>query len=214
MLAIVFDRRAGPDRVPRRAHGFPLRVALFLSAAALLAVAFQRVATVSLAYLHRDAIFPRLCEFDDRWQSTFVGVHDAVLTQGEPSAGWGRDLSTSVPRLTFLPAQYPGISIQEPHPDWTGYDRLAFEVYSEEPAPVELVLRIDDARHNNDYADRFNRALIIQPGPNRISISLDDVQRAPRTRPMDMTRIRGLTLFAVDPPRPFSVYLDGLRLER
>jgi hypothetical protein len=31
---------------------------------------------------------------------------------------------------------------------------------------------------------------------------------------MDMAHIRGLTLFAVDPPMPFSVYLDGFRLER
>jgi hypothetical protein len=31
---------------------------------------------------------------------------------------------------------------------------------------------------------------------------------------MDMAHIRGLTLFAVDPPMSFSTCLDGFRLER
>ena len=210
VLAFVFDRRAGPHP----ARGRLLRVILVLTAALLLATALLRVTTVAIAYLLRDAAFPRICEFDDRWETTFVGVKDAVLTRGKPPAGWGRDASNRAAHITFLPAQYPGMSIREPHPDWTGYDRLVFEVYSEARAPVDLNLRIDDAHHNNAYADRFNRVLVILPGSNRIWISLDDVRRAPRTRPMDMTHIRGLTLFAVDPLMPFSIYLDGFRLER
>lgn len=217
LLAFGFDRRADPHPTHgrlSRAQECSLRVILAFVAMILLAVAFLRVTTVAIAYLRRDAIFPRICEFDDRWQTTLVGVQDAVLTNGEPPAGWGRELSNLVRRLTFLPARYPGMSILEPHPDWTGYERLVFQVYSEEPAPVGLVLRINDSRHNNAYGDRFNRTLVIQPGSNRISIALDDVRRAPTTRLMDMTHIRGLTLFAVDPPMPFSVYLDGFRLER
>jgi hypothetical protein len=217
LLTCGFDRRAGPHPAhgrSSRAQERSLRVILVFVPTVLLAVAFLRVTTVAVAYLRREAIFPRICEFDDQWQATLVGVHDAVLTRGEPAAGWGRDASDGATRLTFLPAQYPGMSILEPHPDWTGYKRLVFDVYSEEPAPVGLVLRINDARHNNAYGDRFNRTLVIQPGSNRISVALDDVLRAPRTRPMEMTHIRGLTLFAVDPPIPFSIYLDGFRLER
>jgi hypothetical protein len=210
LLALACDRRAG--QFPSRRRAF--RVTLALTAAALLATAFLRVTTVAIAYLFRDAAFPRICEFDGRWESEFVGVTNAVLARGEPPAGWGRKVSDRAGRVTFLPARYPGLSIQEPHPDWTGYNRLEFEVYSESRAQVCLNLRIDDVHHNNDYADRFNRALVVEPGPNRISISLEDVRRGPVARPMDMAHVRGLTLFAVGPPQAFSVYLDGFRLER
>jgi hypothetical protein len=189
-------------------------VTLVLTAAVLLAVAFLRVATVAVAYLGRDAAFPRICEFDDPWESTFVEVEDAVLARGERPAGWRREEPGRAARVTFLPAPYPGLSIREPHPDWTGYRRLVFEVYSEAPTQVDLNLRIDDVHHNDDYADRFNRVLAIEPGSNRISISLEEVRRGPRMRLMDMARVRGLTLFAVDPPVAFTVYLDGIRLER
>ena len=214
LLAFVFDRRANSDQGPHPARRRSLQVTMVLTAAALLATAFLRVTTVAVAYLSRDAAFPLICEFDHRWEDLFVGVKDAVLIRGEPPVGWGREASNQAARVTFLPAQYPGMSIREPHPDWRGYDRLVFEVYSEALTPVDLVLRINDAHHNNDYADRFNRVLVIQPGANRVSISLDDVRHAPTTRPMDLAHIRGLSLFAVDPPLPFSVYVDAFRLER
>ncbi len=212
--ALLLAFALGQRKRPRRAGGRLGRVLPVLVAAVLLAVALLRVTTVAIAHLWRDSAFPRLCEFNHRWGATFIGVQDAVITQGEPIGGWAREAPGPIARVTFHPAAYPGLSIREPYPDWTGYDRLTFDVYSEAPAPVQLHLRIDDVHSEELYTDRFNRVLIVEPGANRISIALDDVRRGPRARPMDLAHIRALTLFAMSPPAPFSVYLDGFRLER
>ena len=87
-------------------------------------------------------------------------------------------------------------------------------MFSESAAPLDLVLRIHDIHHDNEYGDRFNRVLVIRPGPNRISIPLAEVRSAPRGRPMDMTHIRNITLFAARPSEAFAVYIDGIELER
>lgn len=212
LAALTFD--------PRAALGSPAgdtrfrRVLALLIAAALLGMALFPVTTIALAYLQRNAAFPAICEFEGRWEDTFVHMRDAQLEIGPAPAGWGRDPGDKVARVTFLPAVYPALLINEPYPDWRGYDRLACEVYSELDSTVSLALRIDDVLHDNAYSDRFNRRLVIRPGVNHISIPLADVQRAPRGREMNTARVRSLVLFAVRPTEAFSVWVDGIRLER
>jgi hypothetical protein len=85
-------------------------------------------------------------------------------------------------------------------------------VVSDLDAPLPLVLRVHDASHDQRYADRFNRLLLIHPGVNRIVIPLDDVRRAPDRREMDMTRIRGIMLFAYRLAEPTHVFIGPIRL--
>jgi hypothetical protein len=186
---------------------------VLLVAALLLALAFIPLITTAAAYLGRDAAFPRICGFEAAWETKFVSAKEADLEKTRPPEGWGREPADRVGRLVFWPGTYPGLSIGEVHPDWRGFERLVFDVYSKRPEPVKLVLRIHDRGHNNDYWDRFNRALIIQPGASRISIPLRDVQTAPRGRLMDMSRIRGLVVFADHPREALVLYFDDFRLE-
>jgi hypothetical protein len=104
--------------------------------------------------------------------------------------------------------------VEEPYPDWSGYDRLSFTVYSGMKEPVSIVVRIDDAQHDNRYTDRFNRRLVLQPGVNRVSIPLSEVRNSPRGRKMNMTRIQRVVLFAMHPGAPFTLHFDTVRLER
>jgi hypothetical protein len=210
LAALALDSRM----LPRHAGARARRLALVFLAAALLAIAFTPVTRIAIAYLQRDAAFPLICDFEGAWESTFVHARDAELEIGPPPAGWGRGAGDKVAKITFLPAEYPALIINEPYPDWRGYERLVFDVYSERDTTVALALRIDDARHNNEYGDRFNRKLVIQPGANRVVIPLADVERAPRGRTMDMAHVRGVVLFAVRPREKFSVWVDGVRVER
>ncbi len=125
----------------------------------------------------------------------------------------GRE-SERVGQLTFHVAVYPALHIMEPHPDWSGYDRLVFEIYSEFDHPRELSFRINDNQHDNTYADRFNRVLTVMPGPNHYEIELEDVARGPRHRRLDLRHVRNASLFAVRPEAPFRIWVDGFRLER
>jgi hypothetical protein len=207
LVALAFDREPihGRTRVPRE-------TALLL-AVLLLALALVPLAATSIAYLGRNAAFPRICGFDAAWERKFVSAHEADLERTPAPEGWGRKPSDRVGRVVFRPGMYPGLRIGEPHPDWRGFERLVFDVYSELPEPVALDLRIDDHRHNEDYWDRFNRTLILQPGASCISIPLRNVQTAPRGREMDMSHVRGLALFANHPGEAFVIYFDEFRLE-
>jgi hypothetical protein len=189
------------------------RAIMILGAAVLLTLAFIPLTKMAVAHFRRDAAFPMICGFDAPWEATFVSAQEAEMEARQPPEGWGRNPSDRVARLAFRRGSHPGLTIRKPHPNWTGFQRLVFEVFSELAKPVTLVLRIHDIGHDNDYWDRFNRNLIIEPGANRISIPLREVETAPRGRKMDLSRICGMVLFADHPQEPFVLYLDAFHLE-
>lgn len=200
------------------------RLAAAIGALVAFVIALAPLADTILAYLQRDASFPVLCSFDQRWERTFFRAGDgAVLDRAAPPEAWVRSPEAEAPssrprsdlagRLTFHPAEYPGLVIHELAPDWRGHGKFVFDAYSELDSTVSLELRLNDARHDNSWADRFNRVLAIHPGANRIEISLDEVRNAPRGRTMEMERMRTLVLFAPRPARTFAIWLDDFRLE-
>jgi hypothetical protein len=80
-------------------------------------------------------------------------------------------------------------------------------------SPITLTIRVHDADHDQRYADRFNRRLVVSPGLNRFVIPVEDIVNAPDRRRMDLRRIRGIVLFAYELDRATHVYLGPLRLE-
>lgn len=224
-LAYALDRHAPHrlwgGRIPARLT----RAVLALGAAALLLAVAVPVLQVARDYLGRNRAFPSICDFEAGWERRFVGPRDAdldrvpvpegwLLAQGSAAHGAPDGENERVGRLTFHVAIYPALHIMEPYPDWSGYDRLVFEIYAKLDAPRELSFRINDNRHDNTYADRFNRILTIAPGLNRYEIELEDVARGPRNRRLDLTHVRNASLFAVRPEAPFRIWVDGFRLER
>jgi hypothetical protein len=191
----------------RRARG--LRVAPFVLAACLLLVGLYPLTNLALAYQARQQAFPVIMDFTANWSKPFLDFQHAKLL---PATG-KQIVAEQRVRLVLEPAYYPGISIVEPYPDWRGRNELVFVLWSNETEPCELVLRIHDALHNRDATDRFNRRLRVSPGENRYRIPLSDIRAAPAERDMDMSRIAGLTLFAVDIDSQLDIYPGVLRLE-
>ena len=212
VICYAFDRK-------RPAHGRHLRPVLVLVAAALVAYAFLPLGRLIPALLGRNAAFPALCEFGGAWEKTFVLGRDADLEIVPPPAGWARPLQGNereqlVGLLTYRSADYPALHLKEPYPDWTGYDRLVFDVYSDLPEPVELILRIDDEKWAADHRDAFNRVLTIHPGAQQFVVTVSDIRHGPRERQLNLKRIRNLILFANRPQEPLSIYVDSFRLEQ
>jgi len=203
--AFGHGRMYGSIRLPRRV--------VLLLAGLLLIPAFIPLAGSTVAVIRTNMVFPRLCDFDHSWETKYVVAQEAELSRETPPEGWGHDPANRAGHLSFHKGAYPGIAIRILHSDWTGYRALVFEAYSELPAPVELVLTVHESGHGLEYHDRFNRALVIKPGANRISVLLEDMRSAPRGREMDMSRLGGLVLFADHPPAPFDLYLDAFHLE-
>jgi hypothetical protein len=207
LAASAFDRGLG--RATTRAP----RAILLLGAALVMAPAFLPPAATAITLMQRDAAFPRICDFQSAWERKFVEANGAELRCEPPPAAWGRPSSDLAGHITFHAGVYPGLSIRALHPDWTGYEALVFEAYSELPEPATLVLSIHDIGHHTEYSDRFNREITIEPGANRISSPLADVRTAVRDREIDLSRMCSLVLFAHRIETPFALYLDAFRLE-
>lgn len=174
---------------------------------AVLIVSTYQPAYFGTMVLARSWAVPYLAGFEHFWEQDFwrVGEHTQVSIEPAPSGGhWLR--------VQMEGGAYPGVAFAEMHPDWRGYDALALRVFSSQPQPVKLVIRIHDAQHNNDYADRFNQSVLIQPGMNDLAISLINIATAPKNRRMDLSQIESLMLFTISPDQPISLYVDQIRL--
>lgn len=193
---------------------WPRRAALVAAGIVFSALALRPTAIVLTCYHQRNAAFPRVCDFYSPWQRAFMVTRHTGLQLVPRPAAWAGFADELVARATFWPGGTPALILREAYPDWTGYDRLAFDVYSEEPVRTEIELRIDDLHHNNQYTDRFNRTLGIVPGENHIEIPLSEVSQAPRGRVMDLKHVRSVTIFVAQPVTSTTLLLAPLRLER
>jgi hypothetical protein len=190
-----------------------LRGAMIILAGGVFLACLFPVLDLANAYRERAAAMPVIMDFTAGWVRPFLQLRHASLSTDVPA-----DVPQDVPdgrfaTLRLKPGKYPGVSIVEPYSDWTGHASLAFEVYSPEPSPVNLVLRVHDRIHNQSHSDRFTRRLVIKPGENRFHIPLAVIETAPAGRHMDMSRIAGLILYVTDISRPLTLYLGTWRLE-
>lgn len=157
-----------------------------LAAAALttglvIIVAWPLASTIA-AYLARSAASPVI------WR------HDAPLLR----------------RFSFVQGgQFPGLVLTEVPHDWHPYSALEVDLQSLSDVPLGVTVRTHDALHNQEYLDRFNTEVWLQPGERRvIHIPMARIQVAPERRTMILARMRGLAVFqeiARVPPR-FRVF--------
>jgi hypothetical protein len=117
-----------------------------------------------------------------------------------------------VGHVTFHPAEYSTMTLDEPYSDWRGYSTLVISLFSPRVDLFNSTVRVEDQQHNGDYSDRFNATYEIRPGPNLIQIPLDRIASAPATRRMDMSAIASLALFVANPKDTLSLYVDSISL--
>ena len=211
LLAEAWRSRHAPGRLFQSRGS---RAVAALAAAALLAAAAGEVALTSARYVARNRSLPALYALDGSWwERDFIATGRNALTPGRAPADPGAGAAATLARLDLEPGLYSGITFDEPYPDWRGYDRLAFTIVSSLEQPIELVIRVHDASHDQRLADRFNRTLVIAPGANRIAIPINDIRRAPDRREMDLQRVRGIILFVYRLNRPVRLSLGPITLE-
>ena len=168
---------------------------------------------LSAAYVQRNEAFPVVFDLKNEWSSSFIEIKNAVV-----KTSIDQQVSTvnNLKRFAFVQFKhgiYPGVSMIEPYPDWSLFEALTLEIYSEQAVEFDLVVRVHDKKHNHAYSDRFNKRLVVKAGENHFRIPLHDIEDAPKEREMDMTRVSELVLFAEQPVVPISFYLGVMRLE-
>ncbi|MBE9561179.1 MAG: hypothetical protein IMF15_10350 [Proteobacteria bacterium] len=154
-------------------------------------------------YVQRDSAFPVLVDFDKNWSASFVRFNNTELLG---HANTERTNNEGFYRIRFDVAQYPGVSVIEPEENWSGFNRLHFDVYSDNASDIEMVLRIHDQLHTQAHSDRFNKVYVIRHGLNKIDVNLTDVRKAPIDRELDLMNIAGVEFFLINSKT--SVFLE------
>ncbi|WP_223794171.1 succinyl-CoA synthetase subunit beta [Marinobacter sp. F4216] len=119
-------------------------------------------------------------------------------------------------RLDFDTKLYSGGSLSNLPSDWRDYEQLSMTLFNPNAHPLQMTLRINDWTHslgNNAHSDRYNIRLTLQPGSQTFTIELDDIEKAPRTRRMEMDNISQFKVFVSRLPEPATIYIQDLRLE-
>lgn len=208
LLAAAVWPWVGGGATPISTHRGRVRAGLL--AGGLVAIAAVPLITAVAVVAARAHAMPTLASFDGSWwERRLIKPTNTLLTPGSRADRYEGRFT----RVDLQPGMYPGITIEEPYPDWRGYRRLAFTVVSDLDAPVRLAIRVHDAGHDNRTQDRFNRALPISPGENHFAIPLDDIRTAPDRREMDLSRVRGIIIFGYRLASPVHLFISPLRLE-
>ncbi|MGD8581957.1 MAG: VanZ family protein [Gammaproteobacteria bacterium] len=154
--------------------------------------------------------FPLLSGFEtpfeiERWQSDGTLAIEPMLPATE----------SRLLRISLTTAEYSGASLRYFDGDWVSARTLQVSLYNPDSYPLRITCRIHDRQHTDgdmEYEDRFNRSYLLMPGWNQIEINLDEVEKSPANRKMDMRHIQKIMLFAVSLPSPRMLYLDEMRL--
>ena len=139
-----------------------------------------------------------------------------------PASGAGvivRDGATPPPehalRVALDRGPWPGITLEEPAPDWRGWRALVVEVANPGDQPLTLFVRVNDRAHDNRHEDRYNEYLALPPRTRRrFEFPLEAIEHAPAGRRMDLTQIEKLIVFHGGPAPGRSFYLERLALVR
>ena len=151
--------------------------------------------------------FPVLSDFEtpfeiDRWkEKELLSVSSDVARHGNHSL-----------KVQLTTDEYSGVGLVYFPRNWQDFERLHMSVYFYEEGQLELVCRVHDSEHNNDYSDRFNKRFLLKKGWNDLVIPLADIENAPVKRLMNMSNISNLKLFVIRQEKERILYVDHIFL--
>jgi hypothetical protein len=88
-------------------------------------------------------------------------------------------------------------------------------IFNPDPEPLQLVLRVHDEwhdKHEQSYDERFNTSFTVVTGWNDLVFPMSDIENGPRYRTLNLSEIRGLSIFSVELPAPRTIFIDQLEL--
>lgn len=114
--------------------------------------------------------------------------------------------------------KYPTAAMIWPMPDWSEYTHLEMDLYNPQTSELPVGINIADDHHQAtgfDPSDRFIKRLVLAPSAaETVTIDLEDVVSAPKTREMIMTHISHLSIYIVESEEDLVLYVDHIRLTR
>ncbi len=185
-----------------------------VAAIGLLGLSFVPAARTVWRKLEQQSQFPGLANFETELERRFVEAADgAELQLVAPPPAFSTAQGKRVARVRFGSGGYPNLEVTSVGGDWSRYRSLVFEAFSPAAGTARLELRIHDARHNNEYGDRFNTELLVQPGLNTLVVPIEQVRSGPEDRELRLDAVEAIVLFMDSPEAPITLYFDAFRLE-
>jgi hypothetical protein len=185
-----------------------------VSAVLLFVILGTPLARAALEYRAREQRFPVLADFSRQLNPYFLGQNRAEVESLPMPQRWAASEDETTLRVLFAREPYPGIEISEPAPDWRKYSTLALDLTNPTEAEVRVVLWVSDAQHDYEYADRLNKVVRIAPQTRTVErIALTEVENAPATRRMDLSRMANIAVFRAEPGDGRELYVSRVWLE-
>jgi hypothetical protein len=173
------------------------------------------VAIAAAVAVERTREFPTLIDFDQALDMRSVAGHGATLRRET----WPSDLPASHGPFALRAdldagTRFPGVELLEPRPDWSDYRVFAMEIGNPTDAPLPFTVRIDDAEHDQSFADRYNGRFKVPPRSRLlVRIPLATVAAAPHGRRLDLAHIDRVLVFRTGAARASVFYLGSVWLE-
>jgi len=164
--------------------------------------------------------FPTIADFETHRELLRWEMSDAILAQSRQHATSG-DFSGNI---TLQAGRYPGVSIELPPGDWSAYRYLTLDIMwaknntfsltnREESANLALRIKLEDDGPSDSFQDRFESTVALQPGQNRIRISLEEIANSPAARSLNLNRMKRLSLFLNKSNSSQILFIDQIHLE-
>lgn len=150
---------------------------------------------------------PALMDFDEDWEYGLVlrsGANIYPINAGT-HAGWAR--------AQFQSGVFASLLFKKFWRYWGSYSRLVIELHSEAAQPETLSLLVFDMDYVYEWEDGFRHDAVLQPGANKITIDLSDIQRGPHSRQLQLCCIQAIELFRAREPRRLSIRIKRIALE-
>ena len=104
--------------------------------------------------------------------------------------------------------------MQEPQ-DWSGYDYLRADLYTNSKDPLELTVEIHDSG-THEYWTRVNCVTVAPPGKSALVLPLKQLYVGEKSRPGRMLMLNAITelVLAIGDKPGAPLFVDNVRLER
>lgn len=214
-VALLGIFAAFDSRVRTSTHSGAVRSAAATIGIVALIVAVAPMARAAIKYQQRDARFPVLADFTERYDRYFILQQRAEFTPAKLPTPWASRAGEEAMHVELLGGSYPGLDFIELRPDWSGYSTLAVDLTNPTPLALRLVLKVRDAAHDDEPAARFRRRFELSPRTRQIiRIPLQDVAAGQGTRELDLRNVAGMMIYrAGDSPRASELYFSRAWLE-